>query len=90
MGRINGWQRTTFHSNLEEAIADTDDSEQAVIAEWWHPDAEARVKHIYEPSAERPFIVRLTDDSVELEQEGQYEHRNEGGSANKALMRNYP
>jgi hypothetical protein len=92
MGRINGWKRLKWYSNLDgdEVQREVETDGRCVIAAWRHDDLGTKLEHIYEPDADKPFKVRLLDDQVELEQEGRYEYRGEGGSANKDLMRNYP
>lgn len=89
MGRINGWKRLHHYETLAEAEENLDSDGRVRLAAWIHDDA-GRLEYVYEPSAERPFIVQLTDAPREFPEEGRYEYRTEGGSANKALMRKYP
>lgn len=89
MGKINGWTRLHHHSNLREAEENLNEAGRVTIAAWTHED-DGRVEHIYEPDAERPFIVRQSDESLEFDEEGRYEHRYEGGRANKNLLEKYP
>lgn len=92
MGRINNWRRTDHESNLEnEAVQEAvEEKGEAVIAAWSHPEINTRLVHVYEPAADLPFRVKLKDEDVELEEEGRYETRDDGGTANKDLMRRYP
>lgn len=92
MGRINGWKREVWHSNLddEEVQQEVEENGRAMIAAWRHEDCHTKLVHIYEPEAEKEFKVELKDDEVELEEEGRYPTRTDGGTANKDLMRRYP
>lgn len=90
MSRINGWKRQHWFSNLETAQDELDHRGRVELAAWRHTDLGTKLAHIWEPEAEKPFIVRIDDPDVSREEEGRYATRGEGGTANKELMRNYP
>lgn len=92
MGRINGWKRIVWQSNLkdEEVQQEVTENGKAVIAAWRHTDLQTKLEHVYEPDAEKEFKVELKDDEVTLDEEGRYSTRTAGGTANKDLMRRYP
>lgn len=89
MPRINGWKRQQHYASLDEASDNLDADGSVKIGVWTHGEA-GRVEHIYEPAAEKPFLVRTVGTNRSFPEEGRYEYRGEGGSANKDLMRKYP
>lgn len=72
MGRINRWERICWHSSLEneEVQKEIKDCGHAMIAAWRHPEVHKKVVHIYEPDADKPFIVKMIDEQSNQEEKG--------------------
>lgn len=89
MARINGWRREQHYANLDEAEKNLDQNGRVNIGVWTK-GRHGRIEHIYEPSADKPFIVRTRGNDRTFEEEGRYTYRKDGDDANKAIMRKYP
>jgi hypothetical protein len=81
------WTRTA-HRNLRDSrtVRAIDETGSAVIGRWEHKDhrdnSEARVRYLYEPSADDPYLVELP----ELGISERFGSRSAGGTFNKELM----
>lgn len=89
MSRINGWKRQQHYATLDEAENHLDENGQVKIGVWTQ-GRYGRIEHVYEPSADEPFIVRTRGTDRSFDEEGRYAYRTDGDDANKVIMRRYP
>jgi hypothetical protein len=88
MGRIENWPRVFWRSTSSDEVQEQINlTGSAEIAKWRYKNTDIRCVHIYEPDSERQYIVELRNTNLDADETGRYRTREEGGDANKKLMR---